>query len=523
MTSLLQDWVTLRANEQPNRTAVVSRDARLTYAQLETAATQMARALIAEGCQPGDRVCLLLPKDLEAIVAILGILKAGCAYVPLDLASPAPRVQKMIAACEPRVLLTEPRASEHVSGSAAKVCVVQPGSAVEATRDGCFWRNDGSISSELPSERRTGSDAAYILFTSGSTGAPKGVVITHDNVIHFVRWAVDYFELRPEDRLSGHPPLHFDLSVFDMFGAFAAGAELHLVGSELNLVPAKLAALIRDRALTQWFSVPSVLTYLAKFDLVREGDFPSLRRVLWCGEVLPTPTLRYWMDRLPHVQFTNLYGPTETTIASSYHTVASIPGDDKQEIPIGRPCAGECLYVLNDRLEEVEPNELGDLYIGGVGLSPGYWRDPDKTNAVFVTGPAGRNERLYKTGDLARRDHDGLFYFAGRADDQIKSRGYRIELGEIESALHTLETIREGAVVAVGSGDFDGVRICCAYVPKPGGTSAPSALRSELAAQLPSYMLPSRWMEVTALPRNANGKVDKPRIREMFVAEEAED
>src|SRR5439155_1251806 len=232
--------------------------------------------------------------------------------------------------------------------------------------------------------RNTPAHPAHILFTSGSTGTPKGVIIPHSNVIHFVEWARRYFNLGPTDRVSGHPPLHFDLSTFDVYGTFASGAQLHLVPPEINLLPTALAKFIRDAELTQWFSVPSLLSYMAKFDVVRFNDFPALRRLLWCGEVFPTPALRYWMTRLPHATFTNLYGPTETTIASSYYTVPTCPEDESEAIPIGTPCEGEELLVLSETLRPVSPGEVGNLYIRGVGLSPGYWRDPEKTRAAFV-------------------------------------------------------------------------------------------------------------------------------------------
>jgi non-ribosomal peptide synthetase component F len=338
-------------------------------------------------------------------------------------------------------------------------------------------------------------------------------------VLQFIRWAVRYFAIDSTDRLSGHTPLHFDLSVCDMFSAFAAGAELHLVPSALNLLPNKLAQFIRDRQLTQWFSVPSVLHLMAKFDLIQRGDFPSLRRVLWCGEVLPTPALMYWMERLPHTAFTNLYGPTETTIASSYYTVPSLPADPHQAIPIGRPCAGETLHVLDEQLRPVEIGEMGHLFIGGGGLSPGYWRDETKTRVAFLPRPEGR---LYRTGDLAKVGEDGLIYFLGRADSQIKSRGYRIELGEIETCLHGLGLLQESAIVAVPTDGFEGMAICCAYVPLSGSDSSPAIIRQRLATQLPAYMLPSRWMIFSDLPKNANGKIDRPRLRDMFHVQQSE-
>src|SRR3989449_823116 len=255
-----------------------------------------------------------------------------------------------------------------------------------------------------------------------------------------------------------------------------------LVPPGLSWLPNGLAEFIRASELTQWFSVPSLLSYMAKFDVVEFNDFPTLRRLLWCGEVFPTPALRYWMARLPNVTFTNLYGPTEATIASSYYTVPRCPEDDRAAIPIGTPCEGEELLVLDEALRRVSPGEVGELYIRGVGLSPGYWRDPEKTRAVFLRNPFSSDpaDRIYRTGDLARIGDDALVYFLGRADSQIKSRGYRIELGEIEAALNAVSCLQECAVVAIPTDGFEGTAICCAYVPRPGVPVTPAELRRDL-------------------------------------------
>jgi amino acid adenylation domain-containing protein len=351
---------------------------------------------------------------------------------------------------------------------------------------------------------------------------PKGVVITHANVIHFVEWGLRHFGIDCSDRLSGHTPLHFDLSAFDVFGTFAAGAELHMLPHETALSPLKLAEFIRASELTQWFSVPSVLNYMAKFDVVRRGDFPSLRRVLWCGEVLPPSALCYWMRRVPHARFTNLYGPTETTIASSFYDVPACPEDEKTPIPIGKACDGEELLVLNQDLKPLPPGEIGDLYIAGVGLSLGYWRDEEKTAAAFLRIPRGGalNDRIYRTGDLARLGENGLVYFIGRSDTQIKSRGYRIELGEIEAALSSLVSLQESAIIAIDRGGFEGWLICCAYVLEPSSHSTPSSLRKELEIHVPNYMIPARWMSFPTLPKNVNGKIDRPKLKELFLQTE---
>jgi amino acid adenylation domain-containing protein len=527
MPRLLHDWVTRQADHRPEAVAVVSGEERLSYGELESLSNRLARALKEAGCRRGDRVALPMPKSPLAIAGLLGIYKADAIYVPLDTASPAPRLQKILAACDSRWMLAAGPSTplleailreEHGHGPLAlgwlDPAPPAPGLPVAFTLQDLAGLPAGPLECA-----NTSHDPAHILFTSGSTGTPKGVVIRHDSVISFVEWAVRYFALDASDRLSGHPPLHFDLSFLDVFGAAAVGAQLHLVPSELHVLPNRLADFMRASALTQWFSVPSVLTYLARFDVVRHHDFPHLKRLLWCGEVLPTPALIYWMQRLPHVTFTNLYGPTETTIASSYYTVPACPADPQVAIPIGTACDGEELLVLDENGRPAPTGECGDLFIAGSGLASGYWRDPERTAAAFQSHPARPFERAYRTGDLARVGADGLVYFLGRRDAQIKSRGYRIELGECEAALNTLEGVQECAVVAIEAGGFEGAVICCAYIPAPGREATPARLRRNLARLIPSYMLPARWRAFDQFPRNANGKTDRRRLQETFLEE----
>ena len=526
--SLLQQWITQQAGSRPERVAVVCRDERMTYGRLEEASNRLAWLLKGASCQKGDRVCLLIPKSSAALVSMLGILKADCMHVPLDASSPAPRLAKIVEACAPRAILAGGGVQSlldevlaNAKGIAKPLVGWMEDDAVAGQEfTATFsWRDLQSYRNSSLDYRNTTDDPAHILFTSGSTGIPKGVVITHSNVIHFIRWAVTYFQTSPTDKISSHPPLHFDLSTFDVFGTLSVGAELHLVPMELNLLPHKLAEFIRVSELTQWFSVPSVLNYMAKFNAVKFNDFPMLKRLLWCGEVFPTPALIYWMTRLPTVQFTNLYGPTEATIASSYYTVPECPRDERAAIPIGTACIGEELLVLGNDLQPLPPGEVGDLFIGGVGLSPGYWNNPEQTNSVFLKHPRSSHptDRIYKTGDLAKLGEDGLVYFVGRADSQIKSRGYRIELGEIETALNALHLTEASAVVAIKTGGFEGYTICCAYVSPNNSDLTSAKLRAELGKALPAYMLPSRWMPLDQMPLNVNGKYDRKKLKELFV------
>jgi amino acid adenylation domain-containing protein len=527
MSKLLQDYAARSAETRGDAVALVMDDERMTYAELDSLSDRLAAQLVDAGVQPGDRIGLLIPKRPLAMVAMHATMKAGGVYVPLDSESPSARLARIVEAAEPRLLFAVPEAAERLDGLAEAIALppvwsteAEPivGERVRSERSRADW----DVDAPAPDVRVRPEDPAHLLFTSGSTGQPKGVVITHAMVTAFVDWGVDYFGIAAGDRTSGHPPLHFDLSTFDMYATFSAGAELHLVSPTMNVDPRSMAALIRDSELTQWFSVPTVLTYMAKFDAVEQDDFPSLERLLWCGEVLPTPVLAHWMRKLPHVTFTNLYGPTEATIASSYYTMPGIPEDETVPVPIGVPCAGEELIVLDEQLRELPVGEIGDLYIAGVGLSPGYWRDEEKTAAAFLPDPRspGDDARIYKTGDLARADDEGLVHFLGRADSQIKSRGYRIELGEIESALNAIDGVRECAIVGVDVEGFEGTAICAAYVTDAG--LEPPALRKQLTDSLPSYMLPARWLALDALPKNQNGKIDRPNLREQFVRQQAE-
>lgn len=417
MTEMLHHWVTGEANRRPDATAVALGEERLSYGELEVLSNQLARALRERGCARGDRVALLVPKSPLAVVCLLGIYKADCVYVPLDPESSAKNLARILSLADCRCLLAAaslaPRVRELLS---------QPD--LPALRIGWLGAPDQSAGTlpvafrfsdigALPGTPLQGAfraqDTAYILFNPRAGGTPRGVTATHHNVVGFVEWAKKQFRLNESDKLSGYAPLTADHSLFDIFGSLASGAELHLVPAETRLLPVRLAAWIRTSGITQWSAPSAVLDNMVKFDAVQAWDFPDLRRVLWSGE-LPTASLGHWMKQLPHVEFTNLYGAPETTVASAYHTVASFPDESVERLPIGIARADAELLLLDHNLQPVSSGGHGDLYVRGASLSPGYWRDAEATRRAFpeVTGSG----RLYRTGHQGQRGQDGHIYFS---------------------------------------------------------------------------------------------------------------
>lgn len=533
MNRLLQHRVTAQAQRRPEATALVWKDQRMSYGELEDTSNRLASLLVDARCDPGERVGVLMPKTPMAIAALLGALKAGAAYVPLDPSDHGLRLAQTLAAADCRWLLAagpvEQKLTEALQSAKLQreplIGWLDEASVPDAIAARVIFElRDLAAFSATPPDIGA-PELAQILFGSNPSGAPRGVMHTHAGIAHFLEWAQAYFELTGDDRISQHAPLRFDLSTFDIFGALWAGAELHMVPPELNLQPHKLVQFIHDSELTQWFSVPAVLNLMAKFDAIGRHDCPALRRLLFAGEVIPTPTLMYLMRRLPQARFTNLYGPTEATIASSYYTVPQCPHSEREAIPIGAACAGEELRVLDEQLQPVATGEVGDLYIAGVGLSPGYWRDLRHTHAVFIndssvkpsdSGQDSDARRMYRTGDRARRDGNGLFYYCGRTSMQIKSRGQRIELGEIEAALNTMPELLETAVVAIPSNSLEGALVCCAYALAPGMEYKLERLRTRLAERLPVHMLPAAWMRYDVLPKTVNGKLDRQLLVKTF-------
>ena len=515
MGFLLQHLVADAADAGPAREAVRCRDRTLTYGELEAASASLARTLVEAGVRQGDRVAIHLPKSVEMVAAVYGVLRAGAAYVPLDPKAPIPRVAAIAGDCEVAAVVgTGSRAPALVSALPHRpaLAVLVGGQSAPGLAIDSVSFEEAASGPPLPAEvPLIDDDLAYILYTSGSTGVPKGVMLSHRAALTFVDWAVDRIGIGPEDRLSNHAPLHFDLSVFDLFAAARAGAPVVLVPDESAYFGASLVELIRDDGITVWYSVPSALMLVARA-LRETGQLPGLRVVVFAGEVYPTPRLRELAELLPHAALWNLYGPTETNVCT-YYPVTSVPEGDRS-IPIGRACENTDVFAVREDGSAAGVGEVGELYVRGGTVMKGYWGRPEITAKSLVPNPLSPNvpDPVYRTGDLVRLRDDGDYDFLGRRDHQIKSRGYRIELGDVEAALTSHALVAEAVAVALPHEEW-GTEIAVCVVLQPGASLAERDVKRHVAGLLPRYMVPTRVAFLESLPRTSTGKADRQRLR----------
>jgi amino acid adenylation domain-containing protein len=519
---LLQHLLTEGAAKYPDREAITFKDRAITYAELERESNELAHKLVALKIEKGDRVGLHFDRGIESIVAACGVLKAGATYIPIDPASPVRRITYVIEKCGIKSLLTlqqklakiEQAFSEH---SSLEHIVLLDGVDPQMGSVGSAQLIDGRAVSDGLGERAPGvnivdSDVAYILFTSGSTGNPKGVMISHLNALTFVNSACVFFGIENEDRLSNIAPLHFDMSVFDIFVAFKAGACVVVVPEITAMFPARLAAYISEKKISVWNSVPSALSLLATYKNLDSCDLSSLRLILFAGELFPLKYLRRLQEAIPRARFCNMYGQTEAN-SSTYYWVDQLPSDGSG-LPIGRALPNFEVFALDEKGNPVhQPEQEGELYVRASTVALGYWGEPEKTKNAFVRNPLRPDlpERVYKTGDLVRLDSDGNYVFLGRKDHMVKSRGYRIELGEIEAVLADHEQVKSSVVVAIPD-ELIGNRIAAVIVPLSKGAIGKEDVIGYCARQLPKYMVPEIIEFRDSLPMTSSGKVDRKNL-----------
>ena len=514
LTEFVTDW----AERRPDAPAVEFEDETITYGELHRRSSALAAALLDRGLPRGARVALWLRKSVESIVAVHGILKAGAAYVPIDPSAPLDRVGRVLSDCAVSAVVAPDDQAEWLlehpdaAAFADRIVVVTadggPGTDAKVVR----WQ-EALDQAPLADPPVTGpDDPAFVLYTSGSKGMPKGVTLSHRNARAFVDWAAGEFGMSPADRVASHAPLHFDLSVLDVFATCRAGGCVVLIPEGYAGLGGALNRFVADRRVTVWYSVPNALTRMlaAKNHELLAGS--SLRVVLFAGETFPIDRLRRLRELLPPVELYNLYGPTETNVCT-FHRVrdADVAPERNEPVPIGRPCPYATAFLLgaDGRPVPAEPGSYGELCVSGDSVMLGYWNDADLTQAKTVTfaGAGGVPVNAYRTGDQVRLDDDLSYVFCGREDDMVKIRGHRVELGEIESVLSGADNVAEVACVAVADGK--GEKYVEAYLVPESLPCDEAQVRRHCGTALPRYMIPERFHIVAELPRSGTGKIDR--------------
>ena len=500
MTSILET-IEKAGAQNPHKPAVALEDTALTYQALLHQARQIGTLCASLGVRR-QPIGIYLEKTPQAVAAFLGVAYSGNCYTVLDTGMPGERVGRIFETLHPAALLTD-RAHE-----AAVRTLLPPDTPLLLLEDALLQTPDIPLLQRIRRESLPG-DPFYILYTSGSTGQPKGVVVSHRAVLAYIAWAVDTFSFDPHHVFGSQTPFFFSMSVTDLYGALCSGATLQILPKTLFSFPQLLLEEMNRRGVNILYWVPSALCLVANWDTFSYIRPDSLETVLFAGERMPNKQLNYWRKHLPKVRFANLFGPTETTDICTWYEVDR-PFADDEPLPIGRMCRG-CRGIILD--EAGREATTGELYVTGPFLAEGYYNNPQKTADAFVQNPLQQAypEIYYRTGDLVTRDETGILWYLGRRDHQIKHLGYRIELGEIETA----------------AGGAEGVRGCCCLLDAQKdrlvlfyeGNCREEELAAALTQKLPPYMQPNRLVRLKVLPKNANGKIDRTALQAQFKQE----
>ncbi|MFN7962875.1 MAG: amino acid adenylation domain-containing protein [Thermoanaerobaculia bacterium] len=495
---LLHTLFVRQAAERPTATAVIADDRTLSYAELDRLSNQVASWLQGNGAEPNQLVAVVMGKGWQQIVAVLGVLKSGAAYLPLDPESPQDRLFYLYENADVKLALTSEAHLQRLEWPKSVKAVAVEGAEIARQKDTAGPLVQGP------------DDIAYVIYTSGSTGKPKGVVIHHRGAVNTLLDINARFAVSPTDRVLAVSALSFDLSVYDVFGTLAAGAALVMPRDSGTPDPHYWLSLAQKHAVSIWNSVPALAGMVVEQAEARAESFgKAMRLFLLSGDWIPVTLPDRLRELAPTAQVVSLGGATEASIWSIFFPIGAVdPG--WKSIPYGRPLTNQRFYVLNEQLETRPLWVPGHLYIGGVGLARGYWGDEEKTNASFITHPK-TGERLYRTGDLGRYLPDGVIEFLGREDQQVKIRGYRIELGEIEEVLNQHPSVRNSVVAAWGD-TSENRRLVAYVVPEEGAEVVSEQLTAHLKLFLPDYMVPQSYLNIPALPISANGKVDRKAL-----------
>jgi D-alanine--poly(phosphoribitol) ligase subunit 1 len=475
-----------------------------TYGELQGRSRDLAGFLNDVGLGRGDIIAISGHKCFDAYAAILACLRVGAAYVVLDPESPSERLRRILSTCGARLLLGETALCQRLNGFVRTAVLEESG-------------RDRATDNELPDMARIhGGEPAYVMFTSGSTGNPKGAVMSHANVRNLIAWAQDCYAIGSDDRLTNLNPLYFDNSVFDVYAALFSGACLVVLTREETRDPRRLVDRINAEACTVWFSVPSLMLFLQTMRAADGRNLRSIRRFIFGGEGYPKAKLKALFAMYGETSaIYNVYGPTECTcICSSYRVRPSDFDTLTGLAPLGELAPNFTGFILDDALQPVAPGESGELCLSGPNVGLGYLNDAARSQVSFIQNPLNPayREIVYRTGDMVRADANGMLHILGRKDNQIKHMGYRIELEEIEAALHAQDAVAEAVALhrtRNGLSQIVGIIASLSDLDE-------ASLRAGLRRLLPDYMVPQVFYRETELPKNQNGKVDRQRLAAIY-------
>ena len=496
-------WLDETACKFPEKFALEDASGKITYEDYRNKSLAIARKIIEiNNGEIKKPVVVYLEKGKEVLVSFMGVAYSGCFYSPIDTEMPQSRVDKILEVLAPEIVITsnELKANfEKFNFSGAYILYEE----IECSED------DEKVVKPY-TDKIVDTDLLYVLFTSGSTGVPKGVSICHRSVIDYTDWVTETFNITQEDTFGNQAPFYFDNSILDIYSCMKTGATLNIIPKKLFFQPVPLLEYIRDNKINTIFWVPSALIVVSKLKAFRNVDLSdTLKRVLFCGEVMPNKQLNIWRKFLPDVTYANLYGPTEITDACTYYIVDREFSDD-EPLPIGIPMSNTDILVLNDEDRLVVGDEVGELCVRGTSLAMGYYNNPEKTKAAFVQNPLNKAvpEIIYRTGDLVKYNEYGEIIYLSRKDFQIKHLGHRIELGEIETAVSSLEEVTLN---------------CCLYDEKHQKIVLfvdvnvdRDYIKERIEKLVPEYMIPGKVIYMEDMPINANGKIDRVKLKELM-------
>lgn len=488
------------AEKYPEKIIFADDQGDYSYTEFVNRAKAIGTALAQTGCR-NRPVAVLLEKSKECVCGFMGVVYSGNFYVVLDTAMPAERVNHILQTLSPVAILTDEAHLEQAETFDFKGTIYLYNALC----------NTPIQAAQLAAIRSSAidTDPLYALFTSGSTGIPKGAVINHRSVIDYANWVADTFDITDQTVFGSQTPFYFSMSVLDLYTTMLTGATFHVIPKMLFSFPLKLIAFLEDHKINTVYWVPSALCIIANWKALDVMVPKTLEKVLFAGEVMPTKQLNQWIEKLPDALFANLYGPTEVTDICTYYIVDR-PFRDDEALPIGNACANCGVLVLNEEGREADPGEEGELCVRGSFLAMGYFNNPEKTADAFVQNPLNPYypELIYKTGDLVRWNERGELLYVTRKDFQIKHMGYRIELGEIEIAVSAVDGIEHSVCV------FDEQRDKIILIYH--GAADKKQIMECIADKLPAYMLPNKMIQIKAMPFNANGKIDRNWLKNNY-------